>query len=417
VAVTNGSATITGTGTAWLDAVQQGWAFYGPDGRPYQVLTVNSNTSITLARNYAGTTTTGAQYDIVPTQALVRTLAQRVADLIATYSGFVTTRLAGLFGAGSASTPGVAREGDANTGVFWPADDALAVATGGVERMRLDSSGRVAVGVADASIGGGRMVIQHSANNGLVVDSLGGAATLYLRNAADSTPSKLQFMQGNGLSLADQNGNERMRIDATGNLSVGAANSAGYRLRVVASSPQGLIWGTANNATFGSPSVYLTDLLNNTDLVLTPNGTESSIGTFSATPLVLRTAQAERMRIDASGNVGLGGTPSANRLKVYGDIECDVTGRTFFCNNLGAVSSAAPLSFLSNSTFEWKNTSGTERMRIDASGNWILRNPPTSPPTLTTNGDLTITATSNTNARISYRGSDGVTRVGNIPLA
>jgi hypothetical protein len=355
VAVTNGSATITGTGTAWLDAVQQGWAFYGPDGRPYQVLTVNSNTSITLARNYTGTTTTGAQYDIVPTQALVRTLAQRVADLIATYSGFVTTRLAGLFGAGSAATPGVAREGDANTGVFWPADDALAVATGGVERMRLDSSGRVAVGVADASIGGGRMVIQHSANNGLVVDSLGGAATLYLRNAADSTPSKLQFMQGNGLSLADQNGNERMRIDATGNLSVGAANSAGYRLRVVASSPQGLIWGTANNATFGSPSVYLTDLLNNTDLVLTPNGTESSIGTFSATPLVLRTAQAERMRIDASGNV----------------------------------------------TF-------TSRLV------WV---PPPSEPTLTVNGQLTVTALSNTSVRISLRGSDGVQRGVNLTLA
>jgi hypothetical protein len=58
-----------------------------------------------------------------------------------------------------------------------------------------------------------------------------------------------------------------------------------------------------------------------------------------------------------------------------------------------------------------------ERMRIDAAGNWLLRNPPSTPPALATNGDLTLNPTSNTNVRISYRGSDGVTRVGDIPLA
>jgi hypothetical protein len=57
-----------------------------------------------------------------------------------------------------------------------------------------------------------------------------------------------------------------------------------------------------------------------------------------------------------------------------------------------------------------------ERMRITRSGNLIL-SAPNTPPTLTTNGQLTVNATSNTNLRFSYRGSDGTTRVANITLA
>lgn len=45
--------------------------------------------------------------------------------------------------AGSASAPSVYPTGDANTGLFFPAADAVAVATGGAERMRIDSSGYV----------------------------------------------------------------------------------------------------------------------------------------------------------------------------------------------------------------------------------------------------------------------------------
>jgi hypothetical protein len=61
-------------------------------------------------------------------------------------------------------------------------------------------------------------------------------------------------------------------------------------------------------------------------------------------------------------------------------------------------------------------TNATERARIDASGNLILQSSAT-PATLGTNGMLTVNATSNTNLRFSYRGSDGTTRVANITLA
>jgi hypothetical protein len=57
-----------------------------------------------------------------------------------------------------------------------------------------------------------------------------------------------------------------------------------------------------------------------------------------------------------------------------------------------------------------------ETLTLDALGNVIIRSPAT-PATLTTNGQLTVNATSNTNLRFSYRGSDGVTRVANLTLA
>jgi len=63
-----------------------------------------------------------------------------------------------------------------------------------------------------------------------------------------------------------------------------------------------------------------------------------------------------------------------------------------------------------------QNITFTQAMTLDASGNLILLSSNT-PATLTSNGQLTVNATSNTNLRFSYRGSDGTTRVANITLA
>lgn len=49
---------------------------------------------------------------------------------------------------GSAAAPGLAVAGDANTGLFAPAADVLAVATAGVERLRVSSGGYVGIGVS-----------------------------------------------------------------------------------------------------------------------------------------------------------------------------------------------------------------------------------------------------------------------------
>ena len=51
---------------------------------------------------------------------------------------------------GSAATPAI-RGTDANTGIFFPAADTIAFSEGGVESMRIDSSGNVGIGTASPS--------------------------------------------------------------------------------------------------------------------------------------------------------------------------------------------------------------------------------------------------------------------------
>jgi Repeat of unknown function (DUF5907) len=58
----------------------------------------------------------------------------------------------------------------------------------------------------------------------------------------------------------------------------------------------------------------------------------------------------------------------------------------------------------------------TEVSRFDTSKN-LIHFAPATPPSLTVNGTLVMNLTSNTNLRISVRGSDGTTRVANITLA
>lgn len=60
---------------------------------------------------------------------------------------------------------------------------------------------------------------------------------------------------------------------------------------------------------------------------------------------------------------------------------------------------------------------GTLRHYLDGNGLPLWAAASTTPISLTVNGWFTLTPTSDTNFRISYRGSDGVTRVGNITLA
>jgi len=63
--VTNGSPTVTGTGTLWLANVTAGDSFtIASTGVVYDVGSVDSDTQITLSVNYAGVTATGAVYAI-----------------------------------------------------------------------------------------------------------------------------------------------------------------------------------------------------------------------------------------------------------------------------------------------------------------------------------------------------------------
>lgn len=58
------SVTVTGSGTAWTTNAKAGWTFHVSGGEYYHILSVNSDTSITLTKAYAGTPGAGVSYNI-----------------------------------------------------------------------------------------------------------------------------------------------------------------------------------------------------------------------------------------------------------------------------------------------------------------------------------------------------------------
>jgi hypothetical protein len=120
-AVTNGSPTVTGTGTNWdTDDVNPGDFFHidGDGDTWYEILTVDNATQITLASNYGGTTGSGKSYDIrlvfggaATDKWVIAQLGNTIAftngvDLIQKWDGSAATVsvLGGLAGAGSDPT-------------------------------------------------------------------------------------------------------------------------------------------------------------------------------------------------------------------------------------------------------------------------------------------------------------------------
>ncbi len=292
VAVTNGSATVTGSGTAWTANVRQGWGFQGPDGRAYQVLAVVSDTQITLARNYAGSTLAGQQYDLFPTQGEVRDLAAQAAALVAAVGAMVSGAGAGKFSAGTAALPGVAASTDLDTGIAWLAANVLGISTGGVERMRITSSGSVGVGMTPT------YMLDVAGDAGLDGNLSFGVDDCRIR-----------------LETADGADNQR--------LSIMAANAVG-----------------SNRSAF---------------MQLYGNDHASSPGV-----LLLGSGDAGSVRV---------------------------------------------------------STAGIERARWDNLGNMIFLSVTATPPALTASSQMVFNLTSNTNLRVSVRGTDGTTRVADLTLA
>ena len=150
---------------------------------------------------------------------------------------------------GNVTNPSLTFSGNTSTGIFMPAANTIAFGTAGTEDMRITSTGILDIG---GSSGG----------------SIG----------------ELLVVEG-----ANSSGHRAARINNTG-------TTNGYSTLWMGSGNDGLIRG-------GSTAGSLTDQL----LLLTSG----------ATPISFYTNNAERMRIDSSGNVGIGASSPGNRFYVF----------------------------------------------------------------------------------------------------
>jgi hypothetical protein len=196
--------------------------------------------------------------------------------------------------AGTVSLPAITTSGDTNTGIFFPAADTIAFTEGGVESMRIDSSGNLAIGLSAAStkldvngIGRFRRAVESAQYT--EINTQGGESFIDGVNGTSGTVQQMAFRTGNNASTT-----ERMRIDASGNVSIGGT-SLGGKFEVFQSTTPSYFRhgnGTYLNITTGAAN-------GNVDIKFDASSGGYPAGTFW-------TGGSERMRINDEGFVLIG---------------------------------------------------------------------------------------------------------------
>jgi hypothetical protein len=274
-----------------------------------------------------------------------------------------------------------------------PAANTVAITTSSTERLRIDSAGNVGIGTdSPTSASGYTSLCVNNATNGGFLDLQKGGTT-YFRAEIDGSNNALL---GSGTSIAlrfQTNNTERMRITSGGDVGIGTSSPAN-KLVVSASNPtRGLVAKISNSGSSSLTGAQLHFEQNTIgDWVIgQPAGVDALAIWANRFPAA---DGLERMRIDSSGNVGIGTSSPASNLHVAGTTSAVVarisattgapyslytsSGSNFFVgkeNSAGGSFGVTPYAALLYEGGAYPMifvTNAAERMRITSDGNVLI---------------------------------------------
>ena len=283
---------------------------------------------------------------------------------------------------GTETSPSISANGDTNTGLYFPAADTVAIATGGVKRVEVDANGNVGVGVTPSSnwATSGKKVIQLGSGGVLYGDNaLAQQVTLGSNWTYDGTTQKYlttaaaagyqQNFGGHSWFTAPSGtaGNpitftQAMTLDASGNLLVGTTSPFAALAVNRAQGGASTIIGVQNDGTVGASTksgfgFYDGGVLR-AALIRTRDGGASpiSLETYDTVSLVFGTNNTERARIDTSGNLLVNRTSRLNSGKI--EALASTSEQAF----------VAQVQTNTNSLFQGFNASGSSTFYVIGSG-------------------------------------------------
>ena len=257
--------------------------------------------------------------------------------------------------------------------ITWDEYDSLAFGTTAVstdegqttERMRINSAGNVGIGTA--SIVDSKLHLKSTSSTNLRIE--GGDPNskniVFTKNTGGTQQAKIS-VAGENLTFTTGTTSERMRINSSGNVGIGTANPT-QKLHIDG--------GTGNAiARLQGDATLRLDFGTSSD----PDaGRVEYLTTSNA--MRLFTANTERMRIDSSGNVGIGSSSPVGKIHSVaannqvavmadGDVSDPLYPAFGFGGQIGSNGGRGAGMYLpSDGTLAW-STAGSEAMRISSAG-------------------------------------------------